>query len=711
MFFNLINILSQLCQSYFNMNGNVYGYSNPNYFESTKFSTQFYEINKSTEFFEVYSHPITSRYADVYWTMMPPVNLPDNIVNRFNGKTIAIVGYEVDQVFKYDNGSESSVPITWAYNHHYEAYLRNQDSSFYKVDDNINYQYDYGQYNHGARSIYRLLNSSLFNNNALYFSEANGGEFRASFHGYPNGYAQLLRSPKYFDLQPMQIDTRNRDPKYINSPVFVPGIMPKNSAAPPNAAYSGLLECPCTTRIHKTIKYNYNYLIDGTCKDTIVNTTECGLLSNSRHNSTIVRNHTLPYGCIYNLNNNEVNSFVNIYNNNINCGSKDGKYKGFSNDSLTNLLVYLNHEDNTVNMTLIGPSRVWYGVAFGATQMSDEPYSIIVNGSGGVFEQKLGNHGPGRKLQTTLKVLSDTIVNDIRKVVLTRSSKGINSDYYDFSNVDTNINILLAVGSGPSFAYHKLKSTNQIQISSLTGYTCICNDGKIGKINGIRFQKHCMPEPRGDLIQQHNPTCFIETYQGGQSCCHHKWVLLDEDQQQPEHEMTYHLKYRFYFQNYTTQKEMVRAYYQTEAYSGEYDVPKCLPGTPPEECIHSITAHWQASDMVDHRYIGKSKGFELIYAAPHCHAPMCIDVELYNADTGNLLCRVEGLLGTGNSSKPYDEVDYIKLNPCLWGYDKGLLKPEFLHWNTNLTSIKRCNSTNLHYGEMASWQMRGVVIN
>ena len=221
MFFNLISILSQLCQSYFNMNGNVYGYSNPDYFESIKFSTQFYEINSSTEFFEVYSHPITSRYAEVYWTMMPPVNLPDTIVNRFNGKTIAIVGYEVDQVFKYDNGSESSVPITWAYNHHYEAYLRNQDSSFYKVDNNINYQSDYGQYNHGAKSIYRLLNSSLFNNNALYFSEANGGEFRASFHGYPNGYAQLLKSPKYFDLQPMQIDTRNRDPKYINSHVFI----------------------------------------------------------------------------------------------------------------------------------------------------------------------------------------------------------------------------------------------------------------------------------------------------------------------------------------------------------------------------------------------------------------------------------------------------------------------------------------------------------
>ena len=220
-----------------------------------------------------------------------------------------------------------------------------------------------------------------------------------------------------------------------------------------------------------------------------------------------------------------------------------------------------------------------------------------------------------------------------------------------------------------------------------------------------------MPEPRGDLVRQKNPSCNIETYQGGQSCCHHKWVLLDANQTQPPGDMSYYLKFRFYFQEYSTQRRMVRAYYQTEAYSGEYDVPKCAPGIPPEECIHSITAHWQVRDMVDHRYIGKSRGFELIYAAPHCHAPMCIDVELYNADTGDLLCHVDGIRGRGNSNVRYDELDYIKLNPCLWGQDRGLLRPEFLRWDTNLTSIKRCNSTNLHYGEMASWQMRGVVVH
>jgi hypothetical protein len=89
---------------------------------------------------------------------------------------------------------------------------------------------------------------------------------------------------------------------------------------------------------------------------------------------------------------------------------------------------------------------------------------------------------------------------------------------------------------------------------------------------------------------------------------------------------------------------------------------------------------------------------------------MCIDVELYNADTGDLICHVDGILGDGNPSVPYNEEGYIKLNPCLWGEDSGLMRPKTLQWNTNLTSIKRTNNTFTHYGEMASWQMRGVVV-
>ena len=70
-----------------------------------------------------------------------------------------------------------------------------------------------------------------------------------------------------------------------------------------------------------------------------------------------------------------------------------------------------------------------------------------------------------------------------------------------------------------------------------------------------------------------------------------------------------------------------------------------------------------------------------------------------------------GLLGQGNISKKFDEKDYITLNPCIWGNDDGLYKPPVFNWDTHLTSIKKANSTYSHYGEMASWQMRGVLLS
>ena len=104
------------------MNGNIYGISNPDTLSLKQFSTNFLDINNSSEYFDVYSPPITTKYGDVYWTMMEPVLLSNNIINRFNNKIIAIVGYETDQIFK-ENGKDISMPITWAYNHHYEAIL------------------------------------------------------------------------------------------------------------------------------------------------------------------------------------------------------------------------------------------------------------------------------------------------------------------------------------------------------------------------------------------------------------------------------------------------------------------------------------------------------------------------------------------------------------------------------------------------------------
>ena len=72
---------------------------------------------KNAEYFDVYAGPISTRYGEVFWQGLPAVPLPDAIVKRFANKTIAIVGYEMDQVIKAgannNNTEDISVPINY----------------------------------------------------------------------------------------------------------------------------------------------------------------------------------------------------------------------------------------------------------------------------------------------------------------------------------------------------------------------------------------------------------------------------------------------------------------------------------------------------------------------------------------------------------------------------------------------------------------------
>ena len=72
-----------------------------------------------------------------------------------------------------------------------------------------------------------------------------------------------------------------------------------------------------------------------------------------------------------------------------------------------------------------------------------------------------------------------------------------------------------------------------------------------------------------------------------------------------------------------------------------------------------------------------------------------------------------GRLVPGAEEIPFDDKGYSTLPPCLWGRDGeggGLaLSPRpRVPLNATLRSVCRQNSTIGHYGQMASWQMRGV---
>ena len=223
----------------------------------------------AVDYFDLHSPTISSTYAEVFWTMLDPVPLPDEIVKKYKGKGMAIIGFETDQVRRTPDG-DVPLPINVAYNHHFESTLTGSKSVLERVElggpDDPRRRHHSG---HGspladhAWVVRELAPGIEVGGQTQDFGGANGGEYRKSFHGYAPGYAQVIESPTTWHITPMQIDTFNRDEMDLEGQrPFAPGPLPSSALSPGSAhvpatsasdvLYSGLLECPVTTRIRNT---------------------------------------------------------------------------------------------------------------------------------------------------------------------------------------------------------------------------------------------------------------------------------------------------------------------------------------------------------------------------------------------------------------------------------------------------------------------------
>lgn len=718
-----------------------------------KYPTHFKDYPRGVEYFDVYSPPITSLYSQVFWTGLPAVPLPADIVSRYHGKGMAVVGFEVDQVRKTPKG-DVSVPINVAYNHHFESNMVGANARLEKIQftgpDDARLLKLQAEMGHGLPSqsehwVVRDLNPDGAIPSHQSFGGANGGEYRKSFHGYPPGYAQVIESPREFQMTPMQIDTWNRDKMSLDGPTkFVPGPLPHNSLAPTvNPQYSGLLECPVTTRIRKDVKANYDTVTENTCPSSISTASECfdaapKLLGSSgftTFNNTYITDATLPAGCL--AASDADARVVHVMFNRVQadaaaqCGDGVQALSG-QTQSLVNVKVDVDAKADLVTITLAGPSAVWFGVGFNASAMKGAPWTIIVEGDGKVSERKLQDQSPGTLLKSTLKVVSTSVTNGTRTVVLTRPVKGDSSDYFSFGlNGLAQLPIINAVGSKPTLSFHKDKSPSSLSLLPVGGgVTCICASAPApfgqgqGTLNyvqtaqaadvgrgTIHFGNRCAPEPRTDMLAQKNPTCDVRTYTGGQTACHHMFSLLDADQEIPwvDQPLVYHQKFRFWVQPYN-------ASYHTNlkrttwgiASPVEYDVPKC------EEGMDGCTkAEYGWIHTIRGTYGG---GGHLVAAHFHCHAPTCLSMQMYrcdksvkvcNATTGDLICREDPVYGgTGKiDNVTFDEPGYILQPPCLWGSAEFGLEPPIDTSGYTLHTVKTSNATYGHHGEMAWQQM------
>ena len=98
--------------------------------------------------------------------------------------------------------------------------------------------------------------------------------------------------------------------------------------------------------------------------------------------------------------------------------------------------------------------------------MSNAPYAIVVDGTdvGNVTEHVLGNHLPGVVLPPSVEVISNTVADGVRTVTLRRALVGASPEYHTFDPRKLTLDIIEAVGSTPTLAYHRVKTVSQVSL-------------------------------------------------------------------------------------------------------------------------------------------------------------------------------------------------------------------------------------------------------
>ena len=216
--------------------------------------------------------------------------------------------------------------------------------------------------------------------------------------------------------------------------------------------------------------------------------------------------------------------------------------------------------------------------------MQDEPYALIILGNGTVTERKLGNHVAGSILKSSVKVLSNTVMNHRRTVVLTRALVGITSDHFTFSTSQGTIPFINAVGKTANFGPHRDRAPASLTLLSKDDISCLCA-GAQGTIDGYPLNANCLAEPISDLLSTNNPTCQVSSYVGGLACCRHGTILLDTDQEdtRPKHVDSVFFRFRFYYENITVAKKVKPIYHVEWAANG---CDSGLSGTSTHHCTH-----------------------------------------------------------------------------------------------------------------------------
>ena len=383
------------------------------------------------------------------------------------------------------DGELVSVPCTEHYNHHYSAYMQGKAATQLDVEEARRLSPDAVGADgylpndpHGtplpqwriAQKAAQAAPAGIPHVQA--FSEGNGNEHRVSLHAYPKGFAQLIHSPTVWNANAMIINT-NKAITDDTSPGPIGGPQPKMSLAPKDADYQGILECPCGTRVQKVFK-GYKASPTANCPISVAVDTpaECEAAAAAAGLApavlAVVSDAATPPGCSaaasldgwrLSFNNASATTAGQCGTERTNiAGSTKARAIGISALGMTGsevgvtLGLDIDAAKNLATIKLEGNASVWFAVGLDAKTMADQPYALVVDGTGKVTERRLGNRQPGTLLPPAVQIVSNRVSNGRRTVVLTRPLKGATAEHYSFSATADSIDFISAEGSGPVFA-------------------------------------------------------------------------------------------------------------------------------------------------------------------------------------------------------------------------------------------------------------------
>jgi hypothetical protein len=223
---------------------------------------------------------------------------------------------------------------------------------------------------------------------------------------------------------------------------------------------------------------------------------------------------------------------------------------------------------------------------------------------------------------------------------------------------------------------------------------------------------------------QQNPSCSIQIYESGFRCCEHGVFVIDTDQYDVDAlpVTNFYFKFNFKYEKVVSspQEEGVRSLVTlpvrppaccdvtanlTVGGNIEFDVPLCTAGTAPEDCIFEMAStqffdlqsnyHSKAAQHPEEENPDQLVG--LVYAVGHLHVGG-LSLDLYNDETGELICHSDPTYGTGE--EPGNEKDYlVGMSDCVFD------PPLYMKRSQLLRTVSRYNSTINHRGVMALWLM------